>query len=343
MSKWGKGLKNRIQWLDFGKGFTIFFVLVVHVVEGMYKTGQFSKYNILSELLMCSIFTFIMPCFFALSGFLYKSPSSIRIYLNMIKKKGINLLIPYVVFSIVYVVMQHFSSVNDLNSWKSLLTIYVSPISYLWFLYVLFFIFIMVGLMDLFKVSDNIQLVIYFIIFIVNQFLNLPFFLNGTFTWAICFYLGKIIKNNLNIFNNKSFVICSSIIMFIALLWQYSLGREWFETNDLTLITFVSKICSIFFMFYIFMNIKHKKSFDYFMKYGKYSLIIYLVHAPVASSLRILLMKLGLSNYYVLLVTITALSWFISILVCYLSDKSKAINAIFFPYKYLEGKRNKNV
>lgn len=37
--------KNRINWIDFGKGFTIFLVLLGHVFLGLYESGKFSSYD----------------------------------------------------------------------------------------------------------------------------------------------------------------------------------------------------------------------------------------------------------------------------------------------------------
>lgn len=66
------------------------------------------------------------------------------------KKKFIALFIPYLFFSISYVVLQSFSSdVNTRYTFTSVLNIYRTPISYLWYLYVLFFIFLTVSIMDL--------------------------------------------------------------------------------------------------------------------------------------------------------------------------------------------------
>ena len=77
---------KRIRWVDFGKGFTIFFVLLAHCIDELYKTNIFSSYDILSKSMLAIIYTFIMPCFFALSGFLYKSPKSSKSFLYSVRK-----------------------------------------------------------------------------------------------------------------------------------------------------------------------------------------------------------------------------------------------------------------
>ena len=135
---------KRITWIDFGKGFTIIFVLLAHIIMGIYSTGLYPDHNQFYYYSSWILFLFIMPVFFALSGFLYRSPNNLNEYLRMIRKKGIGLLLPYVIFSIIYVTLQHFSKVNHLFSWDSLFTIFIEPISYLWFLYALFLVFLII-------------------------------------------------------------------------------------------------------------------------------------------------------------------------------------------------------
>lgn len=54
---------KRIAWLDFAKGVTIFLVVIVHVVEGVYKTGQFPAQQNISTNIMGVLFTVVMPVF----------------------------------------------------------------------------------------------------------------------------------------------------------------------------------------------------------------------------------------------------------------------------------------
>ena len=85
---------KRIAWLDLAKGITIFFVVLVHVLEGIYKTGQYRQFNFFAEATMGILFTFVMPVFFALSGFVYKPVSGCKELLAGLKKKIISLGVP---------------------------------------------------------------------------------------------------------------------------------------------------------------------------------------------------------------------------------------------------------
>lgn len=59
----------RLKWVDFAKGFTILFVVLFHVIDGINKTGLYGGYESISAVLIGLSSLFIMPVFFALSGF----------------------------------------------------------------------------------------------------------------------------------------------------------------------------------------------------------------------------------------------------------------------------------
>lgn len=328
---------KRVAWVDFGKGITILFVVLVHVLDGMFKTPGYGEYDDITKISMAIIFTFIMPVFFALSGYLYHPKSGFKNYSMNILKKAINLLFPYIVFSVFYVLLQHVgSSVHNLYPWNSLLYIYKTPIGYLWFLYTLFFIFVLVGFFDLLHVNIYIQGGIYFLLFFVSQFVNLPYFLTQTFTWTICFYVGYLIKN-IRLENKSNQIILAAFIIFlIGVLQQYFAGGDWYRTNLLTKNNLLTKISSIPLTFYLFSRLNKNRIFEYFEHYGKYSLIIYLVHAPSTSIIRAILIKLGISNYFILILLITIITWYVCVFVCLLTKKFPIIDCLFSPYKYLK-------
>ena len=75
---------------------------------------------------------------------------------------------------------------------------------------------------------------------------------------------------------------------------------------------------------------------DYFRNLGKDSLIIYLVHAPITSVTRIVLLKFGVTNLVVHIVIGTVLAWYGSIFVIHVMSKIPYIDFVFYPMKYLK-------
>ncbi|ERJ41936.1 hypothetical protein N581_05515 [Lactobacillus jensenii MD IIE-70(2)] len=55
---------KRIEWIDFGRGFTIFLVVVGHVLSGIYTNHIYPNSDGLLMFFGEFIFLFIMPVFF---------------------------------------------------------------------------------------------------------------------------------------------------------------------------------------------------------------------------------------------------------------------------------------
>jgi fucose 4-O-acetylase-like acetyltransferase len=331
--------KKRIMWLDFAKGITVFLVVIVHVVEGIYKTEMYHQYDTFSEITMGLLFTIVMPIFFALSGYVYNPVQNGQEFLKKTRNKLFRLGMPYIIFSIIYVVLQHISpSVHSLNSWQDLLQIYVMPVGYLWYLYVLFLVYVFVEIMHLIHIPSHWQMILYagLLLYSVMQFSNLLYPVKSLFMWVGSFYIGYILKEKPQILENKYMISACSVLFFCSVFWQGSQGGDWFNTDMMSLENIISKITSIPIFLYLFSRVKNGVITRYFINYGRYSLIIYLVHAPVASIVRTLILKIGLPPYTLLVISTLVISWGISIFVIYLSGKFSWVNFVFYPDNYFK-------
>lgn len=332
-------IQKRILWLDLAKGFTVFLVVLVHVIEGIYKTNQFQQYNWFSEMIMGLLFTVVMPIFFALSGYVYKALPTSKLLIKSLVHKLVSLGIPYIIFSVIYVSLQHMGSeVHQLSTWQDLGRIYAVPIGYLWYLYVLFFIYVLVGMMSLLKVPVFLQIGIYSILLLLNleHVITMPYAFDRLFMWTISFYLGYFFKENPTILNRRGLFIFSLTIFALGLIWQFQHGDPWYDTNMMTRTDFIAKLASVPLFLYLFPHVKLGKVGKYFIKYGRHSLIIYLIHAPVASIVRVLLIKIGVQHYFLLVILTFIFAWLISVSAVYIAQKVKWIDIIFNPYQYLE-------
>ena len=327
------------MWLDFAKGITVFLVVIVHVVEGIYKTEMYHQYDTFSEITMGLLFTIVMPIFFALSGYVYNPVQNGQEFLKKTRNKLFRLGMPYIIFSIIYVVLQHISpSVHSLNSWQDLLQIYVMPVGYLWYLYVLFLVYVFVEIMHLIHIPSHWQMILYagLLLYSVMQFSNLLYPVKSLFMWVGSFYIGYILKEKPQILENKYMISACSVLFFCSVFWQGSQGGDWFNTDMMSLENIISKITSIPIFLYLFSRVKNGVITRYFINYGRYSLIIYLVHAPVASIVRTLILKIGLPPYTLLVISTLVISWSISIFVIYLSGKFSWVNFVFYPDNYFK-------
>lgn len=331
-------LKKRIEWIDFGKGITMFFVVFGHVLKGIYETGNYSKYNFFLEIMLMVIFTFVMPVFFAISGFLFKKVTTLEIFCKGMRKKFVALFVPYLFFSIVYVGLQSFSSdINTRYTFNSVLNIYRTPISYLWYLYVLFFIFLMVSVMDLVIKSNKYELLITVacFVFILIHPTNI-YIIDNTIRWMFPFMVGRNYSMLIGMIKNSKITISILGIIFIFVLsLQMMYIKKFYASNGMTLGTVVSKTISIPLFFMVISRIRITKKFNYVESIGKYSLIYYLVHVPVASIVRIMLMKFGIGNFYLQIVGGLSITLLVCYTAAYLAKKVKLIDLLFYPTKYL--------
>lgn len=331
---------KRINWIDWAKGWTIFWVVVFHAFKSVHDTYIFgAEYQFMGEGVIFVIATFIMPVFFALSGFVYKEIHSLSAYRQKIIKRIISLFIPYVAFSLAYVTMQHVSpgsSNHEIYSWSSLLWIFYNPISYLWYIHTLVLIYLLSGIFDLFHISIEKQFIISLVLFLIANSFKLPYFLELLFLWLVTFDFGRILRTNAKFYNQRS-GIYAGILICIAWAIQIRLSGEfWYDTNGINLENFISKMSSIPLFFSLYSNLNANRLNKYFEKCGRDSLIIYLVHAPTVSVMRSLFIKLfGCMNYWLIILGIICMSWMISIMVCRLAKKVNFVEFVFYPTKYI--------
>lgn len=329
---------KRIQWLDFAKGFIILLVVACHAG---FRPGIF--FSLLEYVLLI----LVMPLFFAISGFLYKPANTWYKYKILLYKKIGSFVIPYIIFTIIDVILRMTSNHNPLDSFYR---IYLIPVGYLWFLYSLFLIFIIVGLMNLLHFKLWIQIFISIVLLFSQIYLPWQESAKGNMNplagiggYMICFYIGYLIKKfhiskylkNLRLLISINFIWIITIIIGITITGM-EYNPDVFNYGDI-----ITKLLSIPVFFSMFVNIKHNEFFKYFDKYGKYTLVIYLIHLPIISTISKVVYKTPLSNTFItnsvmLFAIFVVCSWYGSIYVCHLAKRYKWINFIFYPRKYID-------
>ncbi|MCS8569824.1 acyltransferase family protein [Pediococcus pentosaceus] len=332
---------QRIKWIDFGKGITILLVVIGHVSLGLLQSGKFSDNGKMLLTLVQMTYIFHMPVFFALSGFFFKTVNSKRDFIKMFRKKLISLGVPYVAFSLVMMIMKKVGggSVRNPINITTFIDIYKQPIDHLWFLYVLFGIFIYMGFLSLFIKNDRVLLVISLIGYVfATIFPTHIYIIQRVLVWGPMFILGKM----LNGVRLKKYVIYVSGLAYVV----YLIG--WMIFNFKTRINyFVPSIDGIIFPISILLAFSVYSSlgensifFDYFTKYGKISLPIYLIHVPVASIIRIVLLRFGVTQVIIQLVIGIVGAWFISIFVFQIVHRIKFLDFFLYPLRYVNKKVN---
>lgn len=338
--------KSRINWIDFGKGLAIFLVLTGHVLLGLYQSEKFPSWDNVLLLIVAQLYIFHIPVFFALSGYFFKPLSNIKEFLGYAKKKTIILGIPYIFYSIVHFCLQKVAgaTVRVPTTIFDLINIYKQPLGVSWYIYVLWSILIIYGLLSIVIKNRRILFLISVLAYCCTLFVQTDIYIiQKTLVWGVCFLLGSILSEiRLNRIDSKKFLlffIPFDLIYMLAWLLFYEVDSKKdyvsYSNPGLWAIAFV--VC-ILFAFIIFPKIENKapRIFDYFSKYGKDSLGIYILHAPICSMLRILMLKIGINSVFIHIIVGIILGWYLSIFATYIMKKIPILNIVLLPQKYIK-------
>ncbi|WP_372755662.1 acyltransferase family protein [Labilibaculum sp.] len=219
-------MKDRIIFIDRLKGFAIFLVVFGHIIQ---KHTSDSVLNPLFE----AVYSFHMPFFFFLSGYIAEKTTKIdtlKNYATFMNKKAISLLIPFFIWPIV--VKQYIINHNFTWSIYELSTEAFHQLSQpsIWFLLSLFKIMIVfsffVVIAKILRTQNKLG-----IDFLVLSFLSLIVFISNPYEYnniiflihTIFFFIGVFLSKHAlvyKIFNNK-LIFLSSAILFLLLINFY--------------------------------------------------------------------------------------------------------------------------
>lgn len=209
--------RQRIEWVDIARGIGVFLVILGHMprVPGIIRLW---------------IFSYHMPLFFVLSGY-FANPVK-QAGIEFFKKKVIQLLRPYVIYSVTFMMLDFFILQSGVEHLKiSFMRFLLGQGGYdiLWFLFSLFLVEVMFNF--IYNISGKFYSLIICIIVVLGYILSM-FRLGNTFKlapslFAIGFYaLGYLIKVKINfcqllnkiswfifmaIFNLVGFAICINL------------------------------------------------------------------------------------------------------------------------------------
>lgn len=281
-------MKQRIEWVDILKGLAIFLVVFGHVE--LYSIGHFNGFfNRLQDV-------FCMPLFFFLSGLFAKPQNDIKESFSCIKKKFIQLIIPFVVCGSFYLFIM-----SDKPWWALFWYPHGQGHSGYWFILVLFEIYLLFTLCQVFtrrmtqEISGKTFLIValiiesslaliyilcqkgiviqepwYTITSFVRLYYNFPFFIMG--------YLFMRNHNKITILFNKRVYNIASVIFIILYVIsnKYHINTLPFKwiLAFLAVITIVSLCHSMEYRISLCKN-NCKRCIEYI---GRHTMEIYVLH-----------------------------------------------------------------
>lgn len=276
-------MNNRIEWIDMAKGYGVILVILGHF--GLEKLGYW-------------IYSFHMPLFFFLAGYVFKEKLKIKDFvLKRIKK----LIIPYIFLGLGVILfnllIMLYANTFDLTEISRQLKSLLFQIRYsnLWFLTCLFSLnfifFILLNLGLSYTIVSILVLIMTFGGVIYYKFNGNPIFWNidVCFTASIFFLLGYLYRKDIDFFKNikekinRYFSIKLLFLMSIFFNWLMYLysqeGLEMFDSRygNPILIYFIAIIGIL-----LILKLSKKKTINWIKFIGENTLIYFAWHQNIA-------------------------------------------------------------
>lgn len=273
---------QRINWIDQAKGIGILLVVIGHM-------------NIPQELSKI-IFSFHMPLFFFISGYLYNEKKYSVNFKAVFFSKSNTLLWPFITFSIYYLILSVFTNKNSIIHYFDYVDFFKGNRSLntpLWFLTALFSTEIIFSqIIRFFNIRKAIILILLIIVigFFNAIFWRYSFFLNIDIALVtiLFFLVGWLFKKynwGKTIFNkgrNMLYILTTAIILLLTSLTNEKINilEHVYGNLILMLLSVIFGISLTILLAKQFLNFKFLRIvFEYF---GKNSLIILGVHIILA-------------------------------------------------------------
>lgn len=332
--------RNRLA--DRLKGYACFLVLFGHVILGMRNSGV--EMPSLFYWLEPFIWSYHVALFLFLSGAVYRITGgwkSKKTKGGFIRHKAISLGVPYLIFSVVYIGINSIvGQANTQSSIWDILYLWKTPVAQYWYLYALFFLFaIWVVRSDMLK---NWQITV----FVVLAAYLAPVFgisygcFDVVMFSALAFGLGTCVPISVE---EKIPVVLKLVIVLLHIaagVILYRMNRM--EAPVFKELFMVLGIFASVMLISVLQNLGFVARFLDFM--NRYSFQTYLLHTIFTAGFRIVLLRLGITQWVIHLLVgcVTGLGF--SVLIAVVAKKIPILDACFFPTKWIaERKKRKTI
>lgn len=342
-------MKKRIEWIDILKGYGIFLIVLGHTISYCDKLQNVVMY----------IYSFHVPLFFAVSGylFIFKSNNFKEFFIQKFK----SIMVPYFVFAFLFLIPYFLLGSNiasdlnltlDNNPLKMIFGVfygnghnfYLKQNSPLWFLPCLFVIFIIFYLINK-KIKNKKVIFLISLVFVLIGHLDynfaiirLPWSIDIAFSMYFFFSLGYLLKefDILNKIKNNYKIIISIVLIGIGIYFsqintQVSYVINYYGNYLYFMISSIAGIVGYFLLFSLLKNTRVKSLF------GKYTLGILIFHKPIVVLFQTKIGSIANNLKYGDFIIQIILGLFISIITILISVIIYKISLKYFPILY--GKR----
>ena len=311
------------------RGIAIILVVMGHVIGSKEEGGMRVADDSFLRHLYFTFEYLRMPLFTVISGWVYAlRPANLETLRSFNVKKVRRILIPLVFVGGSYYIIQAVIpgtnfSYNIADIWRILFF----PYTFYWYLQSLFIVFVIISLIDAFKLANTFRS--WFLLFIISIILLLIrdmyipesfpnyFGFKGAMYLFPFFLIGVGIKNFKAQFNNKYFIYLTAFILLVSLIiqqliWYDLVNLKLSSSGGLGLIIGVSGVI-------ICLRIHFKIKWLVWM--GNYAYTIFLFHSFGTSGGRIVLNAFGIYQTSLVFATSLILGLFVPIIIETILDR----------------------
>lgn len=283
--------------------------------------------------------TFHVKIFLFVSGYLYHIRGDWRSQgtrIHFLCHKIMNLGIPYVIFSILYILMNFCVGKTNTNFLLSdIFSIWKIPVAQYWFLYSLLLLFVLWTILSLWMKNLTITIVMTLAALLLNT-VNLPMYegIRQTLPCVLSFGLGSCMSEH-------------------AMGWVYEKARSWYGLvlvvlhlatislypvvgGENYLFSQVTSLLGIGASIVVVLQLQKIRFVERILLWiTKYSFVIYLLHTIFTAAIRIFLMILGVDQYWIHVLCGYIAGMAIPVCGAILCQKMKIYDYLFAPSKVL--------
>ena len=321
---------NRLEWIDTLKGVAIITVVVGHCVGGALAANYFKNDYLIVKTIFDFIYSFHMPLFFSISGFLFYLTKTYNKY----KIRILDLGLIYIFWTLITWLIKFLAggSINYPVTVQTLLLNLYNPTFIYWYIYSLILISLICSTKKLEQINLT-KLLLLFVVAYVVKILPVSLGIFGKSIYFMSFFaLGGYLYNEHRYKKiSKNTVICLCVVIIFNIFLYFN---EISFSNEIEILKeIIVANSAIILSYYIF---SEQKKLNVFKILGVYSLHIYLMHDFVVAGTRMIFIRLNNENLLLYLIIGTVLGNVIPIIVGKFCINKPILSYPFTPIKTLQ-------
>lgn len=332
-------MKQRLYYIDAIKGFMMILVVIGHILDGYLNAGMFLESSHQMWIAYNFIYSFHMPCFFIVSGFLFEMTFGNKDLENESNKRHLHCQIERLGY--VYLIWSLFMGMFKLCLSRyantkiriiDLFCIPIKPIKPYWYLYVLIIYYIVLSRNKIKQLSKKKLLLSAVGLSVFSKII--PYIdllsLSDLLYHFLYFVIGTLIFDYYNRFLHGSTIKMGgmatiSLVLFF-IFWNESISA-------IPIIDIIVALSLSWLVWNVFLKLKFSED-SILVFLGEHTLEIYVIHCFITSSNRMILSMLKITHPIIAITMNLIFSIVISLGIAY---GSKRIGV----YKYLFGTKKK--